>query len=89
MVETDQIDVIAQVCMEANDLIQESGTDMMKTLMRVLVLEVGQQVAREQASPQKKARLGLMRSFYKSTYANGRTSEKWPFFRRHMLGSLG
>ncbi|WP_187274938.1 MULTISPECIES: hypothetical protein [unclassified Methylobacterium] len=53
MVETNQIDVIAQVCMEADDLIQESGTDMMKTLMRVLVLDAGQQIAREQASPQK------------------------------------
>lgn len=47
--EPDQIEVIAQACIEANDLIQESGTDMMKTIMRVLLFEIGQEIARQQA----------------------------------------
>ena len=44
----EKIDAIAEDCLNLNNLIQEHGTDMMKAVMRVLLFEVAQEIARKQ-----------------------------------------
>lgn len=52
MVHDDQIYVIVDACLELEKLIQDSGTDEMKVLIRALLFKIGQQIAQEQADEQ-------------------------------------
>ena len=42
-----QFDAIAHECLDLNERIKARGTDTMKLLMRVLLLEIGQEIARQ------------------------------------------
>ena len=48
MTDCEKIDAIAEDCLNLNGLIQEHGTEMMKAVMRVLLFEVAQEIARKQ-----------------------------------------
>lgn len=51
MSRNEQLDVIAHECVDVNERIQAHGTDTMKMLMRLLLLEIGHEIASQQHRP--------------------------------------
>ncbi|MCJ2106370.1 hypothetical protein MKK70_13455 [Methylobacterium sp. E-041] len=48
----EQIEAIANACLEANEVIERHGTPEMQTLMRLLLFQIGQEIARQQVAVQ-------------------------------------
>ncbi|TXN42506.1 hypothetical protein [Methylobacterium sp. WL7] len=51
---TDDVNEMAEACLKANELVKVYGTPEMQAIMRVLLFQIGQEIAREQAESQKK-----------------------------------
>ncbi|MCJ2034596.1 hypothetical protein [Methylobacterium sp. J-068] len=54
MTMTDEMVALAEVCLEANEIVQAHGTPEMKSLLHLLLLEIGQEIARRQAETKTK-----------------------------------
>ncbi|MEX7381175.1 hypothetical protein AB2C40_33050, partial [Pseudomonas aeruginosa] len=50
----DEIDALAEACLEANEIVQAYGTPEMMTLVRLLQFQIGREIARRQAEPETK-----------------------------------
>jgi hypothetical protein len=53
-VTTDKLDRMAEVCLEAHALIDAGGTPAMRAMIRLLLLQIGREMARRQAEPRGK-----------------------------------
>ncbi|MFK5595655.1 hypothetical protein ACFZ8E_01390 [Methylobacterium sp. HMF5984] len=51
---TDEMVALAEVCLEANEIVQAYGTPEMMTLMRLLLFQIGQEIARCEVEPRAK-----------------------------------
>lgn len=51
---TNDIDAMAAVCLRAHEAVKEHGTPEMQATMRILLFQIAQEIAREQAESQKK-----------------------------------
>ena len=54
----DEMVALAEACLEANEIVQVYGTPEMKTLMRLLLFQIGRELARCQAKPGTKLDVG-------------------------------
>jgi hypothetical protein len=54
----DEMVALAESCLEANEIVQTYGTPEMKTLMRLLLFQIGQEIARRLAKPETKLEVG-------------------------------
>lgn len=62
MAAQDQLMELADACLAANEVIERHGTSEMRALIRLLLFQVGQELARQQASSQEwpdRVRLGI------------------------------
>ena len=46
---TDDVNEMAEACLKANELVKVHGTPEMQAIMRVLLFQIGQEIARKQA----------------------------------------
>jgi hypothetical protein len=58
MQNTSKIDAMVEACLKAHDLVKAHSTPEMQATMRILLLQIGQEIAREEAQNGKKRNVG-------------------------------